>query len=433
MSTKNKLYKFKENETFAALLQPTTEELLGKDYKFKGRWGRLFFGNDNPIVLELGCGKGEYTVQLAKLSPQKNFIGIDIKGARLWKGAKSVTEEKIPNAAFIRTRIEFIESLFGEGEISEIWITFADPQIKRARKRLTGTLFLKRYSHFLKPNGIVHLKTDSLFLYKYTLFTAEQNRLQIINSIQDLYGAAASNAAAANAAAGVGENLPEGLTTIRTFYEQYYIKNGFTIKYLSFRLLAEGNAAFIRTRIEFIESLFGEGEISEIWITFADPQIKRARKRLTGTLFLKRYSHFLKPNGIVHLKTDSLFLYKYTLFTAEQNRLQIINSIQDLYGAAAANAAGAANGAAAASNAAAGVGENLPEGLTTIRTFYEQYYIKNGFTIKYLSFRLLAEGNAASACEGAAPLSLAEPEWDEEYWRAEEAKGRENLVTNKGV
>ena len=276
MSTKNKLYKFKENETFAALLQPTTEELLGKDYKFKGRWGRLFFGNDNPIVLELGCGKGEYTVQLAKLSPQKNFIGIDIKGARLWKGAKSVTEEKIPNAAFIRTRIEFIESLFGEGEISEIWITFADPQIKRARKRLTGTLFLKRYSHFLKSNGIVHLKTDSLFLYKYTLFTAEQNRLQIINSIQDLYGAAAANAAA-------------------------------------------------------------------------------------------------------------------------------------------------------------GVGENLPEGLTTIRTFYEQYYIKNGFTIKYLSFRLLAEGNAASACEGAAPLSLAEPEWDEEYWRAEEAKGRENLVTNKGV
>ena len=276
MSTKNKLYKFKENETFAALLQPTTEELLGKDYKFKGRWGRLFFGNDNPIVLELGCGKGEYTVQLAKLSPQKNFIGIDIKGARLWKGAKSVTEEKISNAAFIRTRIEFIESLFGEGEISEIWITFADPQIKRARKRLTGTLFLKRYSHFLKPNGIVHLKTDSLFLYKYTLFTAEQNRLQIINSIQDLYGAAAANAAA-------------------------------------------------------------------------------------------------------------------------------------------------------------GVGENLPEGLTTIRTFYEQYYIKNGFTIKYLSFRLLAEGNAASACEGAAPLSLVEPEWDEEYWRAEEAKGRENLVTNKGV
>ena len=271
MSTKNKLYKFKENETFAALLQPTTEELLGKDYKFKGRWGRLFFGNDNPIVLELGCGKGEYTVQLAKLSPQKNFIGIDIKGARLWKGAKSVTEEKISNAAFIRTRIEFIESLFGESEISEIWITFADPQIKRARKRLTGTLFLKRYSHFLKPNGIVHLKTDSIFLYKYTLFTAEQNRLQIINSIQDLYGAAA------------------------------------------------------------------------------------------------------------------------------------------------------------------GVGENLPEGLTTIRTFYEQYYIKNGFTIKYLSFRLLAEGNATSACEGAAPLSLAEPEWDEEYWRAEEAKGRENLVTNKGV
>lgn len=231
MSTKNKLCKFKENETFGCLLQPSTEELLGKDYRLKGKWGEEFFKNSNPIVLELGCGKGEYTVQLAKIFPQKNFIGVDIKGARLWKGAKAVTEEGIPNAAFLRTRIEFIESLFGRGEVSEIWITFADPQIKRARKRLTGTLFLNRYRNFLSPSGIIHLKTDSLYLYKYTLLSLQHNGLHIVEALEDLYGDAQNP--------DLLRRLPAGLTTIRTFYEQYYIKNGFSIKYLSFNLFKE--------------------------------------------------------------------------------------------------------------------------------------------------------------------------------------------------
>jgi tRNA (guanine-N7-)-methyltransferase len=245
MSTKNKIGKFKENETFKCLFQPATEELLSKEYKYRGKWGKELFGNDNPIVLELGCGKGEYTVSLAMQYPDKNFIGIDIKGARLWKGAKFVTEKSIGNALFIRTRIEFIESLFGENEISEIWITFADPQIKRARKRLTGTLFLNRYRNFLKPDGIIRLKTDSLFLYKYTEESAHQNRFSIIDSSEDIYGEKSPY----NPSAGTSlldnslsintiynNALPEELKSIKTFYESYYLKNGFKIKYLSFLL-----------------------------------------------------------------------------------------------------------------------------------------------------------------------------------------------------
>ena len=230
MSTKNKIGKFRENETFKCLFQPATIELLSKEYKLKGRWGEEIFGNNNPIVLELGCGKGEYTVALAMQYPDKNFIGIDIKGARLWKGAKFVTEKSIGNALFIRTRIEFIESLFGRDEISEIWITFADRQIKRARKRLTGSLFLNRYRNFLKPDGIIHLKTDSLFLYKYTEESALQNNLSIAGSMEDIYGEELSN-----------NTFPKELKSIKTFYENYYIKNGFKIKYLSFGLKENNN------------------------------------------------------------------------------------------------------------------------------------------------------------------------------------------------
>lgn len=225
MSTKNKIGKFRENETFKCLFQPTTEELLSRDYELKGKWGEKVFGNNNPIVLELGCGKGEYTVSLSMQYPDMNFIGIDIKGARLWKGAKFVTENSIKNAAFIRTRIEFIESLFAKDEISEIWITFADPQIKRERKRLTGTLLLNRYRNLLKPEGVVHLKTDSLFLYKYTFESARQNNFKINCFTEDLYGES-----------DIGKKLPAELKSIKTFYENYYIKNGFKIKYLSFSL-----------------------------------------------------------------------------------------------------------------------------------------------------------------------------------------------------
>ena len=221
MSGKDKLRKFRENESFSCLLQPATAEVLGTDYRLKGRWGKEFFRNDNPIVLELGCGKGEYTVGLAEMNPGTNYIGVDIKGARLWKGAKYVHENSVPNAAFLRTRIEFIDSVFAPGEISGIWITFADPQIGRERKRLTSPLFLERYRRVMDGNGIVHLKTDSKYLYSYTKALAVQNGLEILADTEDLYGERDD----------VGKEL-----SIKTFYESHYLKMGMPINYMAFRI-----------------------------------------------------------------------------------------------------------------------------------------------------------------------------------------------------
>ena len=221
MSGKDKWRKFRENESFSCLLQPATAEVLGTDYRLKGRWGKEFFRNDNPIVLELGCGKGEYTVGLAEMNPGTNYIGMDIKGARLWKGAKYVHENSVPNAAFLRTRIEFIDSVFAPGEISGIWITFADPQIGRERKRLTSPLFLERYRRVMDGNGIVHLKTDSKYLYSYTKALAVQNGLEILADTEDLYGERDD----------VGKEL-----YIKTFYESHYLKMGMPINYMAFRI-----------------------------------------------------------------------------------------------------------------------------------------------------------------------------------------------------
>lgn len=221
MSGKDKLRKFRESESFSCLLQPATAEVLGTDYRLKGRWGKEFFRNDNPIVLELGCGKGEYTVGLAEMNPGTNYIGMDIKGARLWKGAKYVHENSVPNAAFLRTRIEFIDSVFAPGEISGIWITFADPQIGRERKRLTSPLFLERYRRVMDGNGIVHLKTDSKYLYSYTKALAVQNGLEILADTEDLYGERDD----------VGKEL-----SIKTFYESHYLKMGMPINYMAFRI-----------------------------------------------------------------------------------------------------------------------------------------------------------------------------------------------------
>ncbi|MBQ1693180.1 MAG: tRNA (guanosine(46)-N7)-methyltransferase TrmB, partial [Bacteroidales bacterium] len=166
-----KLRKFAENETFSCLIQPDSQEILREgyfnlqDHPVKGNWGRDVFHNDNPIVLELGCGKGEYTIDLALRDPSRNYIGVDIKGARLWKGAKEATQRALPNVAFLRTRIEFITAFFAPGEVSEIWLTFSDPQMKSENSRLTSPMFLERYRSFLKEGGIVNLKTDSMFLH----------------------------------------------------------------------------------------------------------------------------------------------------------------------------------------------------------------------------------------------------------------------------
>ena len=195
----DKLRKFAENETFACLLQPDASKVLDKtgdpseglklhEHSIKGHWNEMMFHNDQPIVLELGCGKGEYTIDLSRRVPERNYIGVDIKGARLWRGAKTATEEGIGNVAFLRTRIEFIEAFFGPGEVSEIWLTFSDPQLKSENSRLTSPLFLERYRKFLRPGGIIHLKTDSRFLHEYSKAVALENGLDILASTIDLYG-----------------------------------------------------------------------------------------------------------------------------------------------------------------------------------------------------------------------------------------------------
>ena len=195
----DKLRKFAENETFSCLIQPDASAVLDKsgdtsfglrlhDHPVKGRWNTAVFAEAQPIVLELGCGKGEYTIDLSKRVPGRNYIGVDIKGARLWRGAKTATEEGLENVAFLRTRIEFIEAFFAPGEVSEIWLTFSDPQLKSENSRLTSPLFLERYRKFLKPGGIIHLKTDSRFLHEYSKAVATENGLNIIDSTIDLYG-----------------------------------------------------------------------------------------------------------------------------------------------------------------------------------------------------------------------------------------------------
>ncbi|MBR6458113.1 MAG: tRNA (guanosine(46)-N7)-methyltransferase TrmB, partial [Bacteroidales bacterium] len=191
----DKLRKFAENETFSCLLQPSAEEILSdgffnlKDHPIKGNWAARMFGREPgaEIVLELGCGKGEYTLDLARRYPEKCFIGVDIKGARLWKGAKTATKENIRNVAFLRTRIEFITALFAPGEVSEIWLTFSDPQMKSENSRLSSPLFLERYRSIMRPGGIVHLKTDSRFLHEYTKAVCKANGLNVLCSTNNLY------------------------------------------------------------------------------------------------------------------------------------------------------------------------------------------------------------------------------------------------------
>lgn len=217
---KRKLERFEEMEKFSNVLQPRFNELYNKDFTLKGKWNKNFFQNDNPIVLELGCGKGEYTVELAKRTEEKNYIGIDIKGARIWKGAKQALEENVKNAAFLRTRIELIGSFFDADEIDEIWIIFPDPQPKKKKKRLTSSKFLNLYKNFLKTDGLIHLKTDSNLMYTYTLEITKHNNLNIECFTDDLYKSGLIN-----------DSL-----SIKTFYENQFLEQGSNIYYLRFKL-----------------------------------------------------------------------------------------------------------------------------------------------------------------------------------------------------
>ena len=217
---KNKLKKFADMETFHCVFQFPFSRVENEVNPMKGKWNSEYFHNANPIVLELGCGKGEYAVGLGKQFPDKNFIGVDIKGARMWTGAKIVEEEGLENVAFLRTSIEIIDRMFAPSEVSEIWITFPDPQMKKVNKRLTSTLFLNNFRKILKDGGTVHLKTDSPFLYTYTHASIELNRLPLEVDTIDLYHSGLAN----------------DILDIKTHYEMQWLERGLTIKYIKFRL-----------------------------------------------------------------------------------------------------------------------------------------------------------------------------------------------------
>ena len=217
---KNKLKKFKEMEEIDFVFQYPWAELQKEGFPMKGRWHSDFFHNDNSIVLELGCGKGEYTVGLAKAFPDRNYIGIDIKGARMWTGAKEARMLSLPNVAFLRTDIELLPWFFESGEVSEIWITFPDPQMKKVRKRLTSTRFMELYRKVMADGGRINLKSDSPFLYTYTRIMAKHNGLEILADTDNLYAS----------------EHADDILGIRTFYEQQWLDRGLTIKYLSFLL-----------------------------------------------------------------------------------------------------------------------------------------------------------------------------------------------------
>ena len=221
MGSKNKLKRFKENETFKNVIQPTREEVV-TDFSQKGKW-HSFFENNNPIVVELGCGKGEYTIALARKNPNKNYIGIDIKGARFWRGAKTAIEENLTNVAFVRTQIELVDFIFAANEVSEIWITFPDPQIKyqRTKHRMTNASFMKKYHHILNEDGIMNLKTDSEFMHGYTLGLLHGAGHEVLYANHTVYK---------------NEGAPKEVTETQTFYEKQYLEVDKPITYIQFRL-----------------------------------------------------------------------------------------------------------------------------------------------------------------------------------------------------
>ncbi len=266
----DKLRKFAENETFSCLLQPSAQELLAdgyfnlRDHAVKGHWAERF-GNDRPIVLELGCGKGEYTVALAERDPERNYIGVDIKGARLWKGAKYATEHGLPNVAFLRTRVEFISAFFAPGEVSEVWLTFSDPQYRSENSRLCSPLFLERYRNFLRPGGVVHLKTDSRFLHEYARAVCAAKALQVLTCTQDLYAGT--------------DSIQPVVREVKTFYENLFLQQGYPITYLSFVIDHDGPFVSPRDPEEFDTKKWREAEGPRLLFGHDSAETRRQKLR----------------------------------------------------------------------------------------------------------------------------------------------------------
>lgn len=223
MGSKNKLKRFRENETFSNVIQPSREEIVSGDFHLKGRWASDFFKNDLPVVLELGCGKGEYSLGLSKMYPERNYLGIDIKGARLWRGAKTALEDNNDRVGFLRTQIELIDQIFAPGEIDEIWITFPDPQIKykRTKHRLTNSEFLQKYKRIMKPDGVVTLKTDSEFMHGYTLGLLHGEGHEVIEANHDAYK---------------NDFSPAEIVDLQTFYEVQFLEENKAITYIRFKI-----------------------------------------------------------------------------------------------------------------------------------------------------------------------------------------------------
>ena len=266
----DKLRKFAENETFSCLLQPSAQELLAdgyfnlRDHAVKGHWAERF-GNGRPIVLELGCGKGEYTVALAERDPERNYIGVDIKGARLWKGAKYATEHALPNVAFLRTRVEFISAFFAPGEVSEVWLTFSDPQYRSENSRLCSPLFLERYRNFMRPGGIVHLKTDSRFLHEYARAVCAANGLQVLACTNDLYA--------------LKDSIQPVVREVKTFYENLFLQQGYPITYLSFVIDHDGPFVSPRDPEEFDTKKWREAEGPRLLFGHDSAETRRQKLR----------------------------------------------------------------------------------------------------------------------------------------------------------
>lgn len=239
-------------ESFSHVFQLSFNDLrAGQEFDMKGEWNKQFFKNDNPIVLELGCGRGEYTVGLAKIFPDKNFIGIDIKGSRMWSGAKESIEAGLTNVAFLRTKIEMLSHFFGKDEVSEIWITFPDPQMKKVTKRMTATNFMLQYQNMVRPGGIIHLKSDSNFMFTYTCEMVKANSYKVDFQTDDLYHS----------------DIVDNILGIKTYYEQQWLARGLTIKYIKFQL--EPREHFIEPDVEIeLDSYrsFGRNKRSELHI-----------------------------------------------------------------------------------------------------------------------------------------------------------------------
>lgn len=234
---KGKLAKFADMASYPHVFEYPYSAVDDKPFEIRGKWNGMFFKNDHPIVLELGCGRGEYTVGMARMFPDKNFIGVDIKGARMWTGATESLQAGIKNVAFLRTNIEIIDRFFAENEVSEIWLTFPDPQMKKLTKRLTSTYFMERYRKFLKVGGIIHLKTDSNFMFTYTRYIIERNHLPVEVMTEDLYHS----------------GLADEILNIKTCYEQQWLDRGLNIKYIKFILSKEGGLCEPDVEIELDE------------------------------------------------------------------------------------------------------------------------------------------------------------------------------------